>query len=185
MKKIGELHRENGSVGIGILIGVIMTGLMIWFSIWILDLNVLMYLQKEKIWEVLLILPTMLTAFIVHEFIHIGFFMLFGKGEARIKVSREKSVGAVIMHQTNEDVYYKRWEMIIILLAPLIILTVLFLFLYTIVAMPFLILANIVLNAMGSSVDLYVSLVLLTKRDSSVFVNFDASTVKMNMYKQA
>ncbi|WPS85514.1 DUF3267 domain-containing protein (plasmid) [Brevibacillus halotolerans] len=154
-----------------------------WLSILILRLDVLQYLQKDKIWEVLLIIPTMLLSFVIHEYIHVGFFHLFGKGEARIKVSREKSVGAIVIHQVNESIYYKRWEMIAILLSPLVLLTIVFLLMSTWISMPFLLFANILLNALGSSIDMYVSFVLLSKYHSKIKVNFDALTIKMNIYE--
>ena len=99
MIKIRELHRQNANLWIGGCIGLIVAVLVSIMSIKIIGLDILMYLQKEaKIVEILMILPTMLVIFIGHEFIHIGFYHVFGKGEAKIKVIREKSVGAIMMH---------------------------------------------------------------------------------------
>ncbi|MBP1308818.1 hypothetical protein JOD82_001838 [Paenibacillus sp. 1182] len=182
MQKIGEIHRGNTSIWCGVGIALTITVISLWLSIWTLDLNLSVYLQKDKIWEVLLVLPTMLIAFVIHECIHIAFFKLFGKGKARMKVSREKSVGAVVMHQVNEEVFYKRWEMITILLSPLILLSLFFFGLHLYISMPFLIVVNIVLNAIGSSVDVYASLKLLFKGHQKIVVNFDSSMIKMNVY---
>ncbi|AKA44373.1 metalloprotease family protein [Paenibacillus polymyxa] len=182
MQKIGEIHRGNANIWYGIGIGFVLTAVSLWLSIWALDLDISLYLQANKIWEVLLILPTMLLAFVIHECIHVVLFKLFGKGKARIKVSREKSVGAVVMHQVNEEVFYKRWEMIIILLSPLMLLSLFFYGLHLCITMPFLIVVNIVLNAIGSSVDVYASLILLCKGCPNIVVNFDSSMVKMNIY---
>ncbi|MFF2531620.1 DUF3267 domain-containing protein [Brevibacillus sp. NPDC058079] len=183
MNKIGEIHRGNASISTGIVVGGIGTFLVCWLSMILLGLDIPEYLQKDKIWEVLLIIPTMLLSFVIHEYIHVGFFLLFGRGKARIKVSREKSVGAVVIHQVNEKVYYKRWEMLVILLSPLVILTSGFLLMFPLISMPFLLFANIALNAMGSSIDMYVSFQLLTKHHSRVKINFDALTIKMNIYE--
>ena len=71
-------------------------------------------------------LPIIVIAtFIFHEYIHIFFFKVFSKGKANIRVTREKDLGAVIMYQENKEVLYSKYQSIIILVAPLIIITIL------------------------------------------------------------
>lgn len=182
MKKIDEVHRGNANILHGILIGLFVTAISIVLSLQLFDLDIVSYLTPDKIIEVLLIIPTMLAVFIIHEFIHVGFFIWFGKGEARIKVSRDRSVGAVVMHQTNEQVFYSKIEMIIILLSPLVIISLALWITGFFLSLPFLLCANIVLNVMGSSIDLYVVTRILKHR-SPVKINFHPHQIIMNIYR--
>lgn len=185
MTKISDIHRGNGNIYIGGLIGLVATILIGWISLYVLQLDILSYLDQDKLLEVLMILPTVMFIFVIHEYVHVGFFLLFGKGKAKIKVVREKSVGAVVMHQVNENVFYTRIQMVIILLAPLIVVTIALLIMHIFIPASFLIWTNIVLNALGSAIDLYVSYKLLTIQSKSIIVNFKADEVVMNIYKRA
>lgn len=182
MKKIDEIHRGNANILHGILIGLFVTTFSIVFSLQLFDLDVLAYLTPDKLVEVLLIIPTMIVVFIIHEFIHVGFFIWFGKEQARIKVSRDRSVGAVVMHQTNDKVFYSKTEMIVILLSPLVMISLALWIIGFFVYLPFLLCANIVLNVMGSSIDLYVVTRILKHR-SPIAINFHPSHIIMNIYK--
>lgn len=182
MKKITEIKRENANVRVGMFLGVLVTALIGGLSLWILQLNPATYLTPEKLPEIAWLVPSVLFIFVIHELIHVGFFLLFGEGKAKIKVKREKSLGAVVMHQVNEQVYYKRWQMVVILLSPLILLTIALLLLSLISPFIYLIFFNIVLNALGSSVDIYLSYQLLTKHDSKIRINFDKDDIQMNIH---
>ena len=74
--------------------------------------------------------------------------------------------------------------MLVILLAPLLLLTVMFILLSFVIPMPYLILTNIALNALGSSVDLYVSFLLIAKYRSDMKINFHPEKVILNVYEQ-
>lgn len=183
MRKIGEIHFGNANVWQAIMIGVISTCLFTWASLIFIDLDIISYLQKDKLMEVLLILPTMFVVFVIHELIHVGLFIWFGKGNAKIKIRREKSIKAVVIHQTNENVFYNRREKLIILLAPLLLLTTLLILLSLVAPMPFLLATNIALNALRSTTDLYVAFLLLSKYHSKVKINFHPSKMILNVYE--
>lgn len=132
-------------------------------------------------------LPFLVIAtFIFHEYIHIFFFKLFSKGKANIKVIREKDLGAVIMYQENKEVIYSKYQTILVLIAPLVIITIL--------SMPFidnsliglLIKANMYLNIMGSSVDCTLIFKLITTYKNDIKINYDYEKEKgviMNIKK--
>lgn len=182
MKKIAQIKREDSNIHFGIFLGTLVTAVIGTLSWWVLELNPSVYLTPEKLPEIGWLVPSVLIVFIIHEVIHVALFHLFGKGKARIKIRREKSLGAVVMHQVNEDVYYKRWQMLTILLTPLVSLTILLLLLSFFFPFSYLIFFNIVLNALGSSVDIYVSYQLLIKHDSNILINFDKDDIHMNIY---
>lgn len=132
-------------------------------------------------------LPLLVIAtFILHEYIHIFFFKLFSKGKANIKVIREKDLGAVIMYQENKDVSYSKYQTIMVLIAPLVLITI--------VSIPFmnnslvglLIKANMYLNIMGSSVDCTLIFKLLRKYKNNIKISYDYEKEKgviMNIKK--
>lgn len=170
---------------IAFTIGLFVTGCISWASWWIQDISLMEYLQKDKVWEVIGILPSMLLVLFIHECIHVFFFYLFGKGEAKVVPKRDKAIGAIIMHQTNPNVYYTRNQMLIILLSPLILLTIILLFLHFLLPIPFLLFINIVLNAIGSSTDLYVSYRLLKNHSSKMIVNLDQEENILYVYERS
>ncbi|MEK3955748.1 DUF3267 domain-containing protein [Psychrobacillus sp. FSL K6-1464] len=172
-KEIGVIQRENGKMSMALAIGVFITIVIWWVTASIQQVSFGSYLQPDKVIETIFIIPTMLFLLLVHEGIHVLFFLMYGKGKAKIEVKRERSVGAIIMHQVNPEVYYRRNEMLVILLAPLVIITGGLLMLDQIVMLPFLLMTNILLNSIGSSVDLYLSYQLLFRYKSQHFINFD------------
>jgi hypothetical protein len=87
------------------------------------------------------------------------------------------------MHQVNEEVFYSRIQMIIILLAPLVFLTILLAGLMFWIGLPYLFYVNILLNVLGSSVDLYLTFRLLLYT-SPIWVNFSADKLNMNIYQR-
>ncbi|RIP33103.1 DUF3267 domain-containing protein [Staphylococcus gallinarum] len=58
--------------------------------------------------------------YFLHELIHIAFFKLFSKGE---KPTYKLKLGLLSTHMPN--VHFKRWQYIIIMLAPLVVITLL------------------------------------------------------------
>lgn len=135
--------------------------------------------NKEKVFEIILIFPVVLFSLIIHELTHISMYILFGKGQAKIKVRIDKEYGALIMHQINEDVFYSRNQMVAILLTPLIVINVVLSILVNFINAPFLLFFNILLNTVGSSIDLYVSTLLILNYKSSAKVNFHPDKVEM------
>jgi hypothetical protein len=183
MKKIAEINRETAKPLHAWFIGVvatILTGIVLSF---IYPFSFMNYLERSHLIEILMTVPTILFVFLVHEWIHVFFFILFGKGKAKIKVKRERKIGAVIMHQVNEEVFYSRIQMIIILLAPLVFLTILLAGLMCWIGLPYLFYVNILLNVLGSSVDLYLTFRLLLYK-SPIWVNFSEDKLNMNIYQR-
>jgi hypothetical protein len=183
MRKIGELKRSNANIPLAILLGVVITAIFSFLSMQLFQFfHIFKYLKNEHIVEMFITLPVILFAFFIHECIHIVFFLVFGKGMAKIKVYRDRSVGAVIMHQVNPAVVYTRTQMIVILLSPLIVLTISFWLLSIFISTPYLFWVNTVLNALGSTIDIYVSILLLIKPYKNVHVNFEPDQMVMNVF---
>lgn len=183
--KIGTIHKDNSQFKTAVMLGIIVTAFIGWMSWSFQGVSYISYMDKNKIWEVLAILPSMLVILFLHEMIHVGFFHLFGKGKAKIVPKREKELGAIIMHQVNSDVFYTRNQMFVILLSPLVLLTFLLLLCHVFIPLPFLIFINIVLNSIGSSTDIYVSYRLLTRYSSQHMINFDSDDHIMNLYERS
>lgn len=184
MKKINEIHKKNANVKEAILLGLVMTVGISYLSLEVLQLNLITYMKPDKLIEVILLIPSVFIVFFIHELIHVFFFLLFGKGKAKIKISRERSIGAVVMHQINEEVFYTRMQMVIILVSPLVLLTVILLCLQVVLPFSYLLFFNILLNTLGSTVDIYVTYHLLFKYSSSILINFDKSAISMNIYEK-
>jgi hypothetical protein len=155
-----------------------------WVSWSFQGISYLDYIDKNKVWEIIGIIPSMLFVLFLHEMIHVFFFHLFGKGKAKIVPKREKELGAIIMHQVNTEVFYTRNQMLFILLSPLVLLTMLLLLSGLWIPLPFLLFINILLNSIGSSTDLYASYRLLFQYSSRHFVNFDSNEHILNIYER-
>lgn len=184
MNKIDEIHKKNSNLKQAVFLGVLVTLIIGYTSINLLKINIINYMTPDKLLEIVLLVPSVICVFIIHELIHVVFFLLFGKGKAKIKVSRERSVGAVIMHQVNEEVYYSRLQMVVILLSPIVFLTIILLGIHSVMPVTFLIFINIVLNALGSTVDIYITYQLIFKYKSSIYINFNPKTICMNIYNK-
>lgn len=182
MKKIAEINKEVVKpiyvwfIGIAI---TLLTGILLNF-IYPFSLD---YIQPSRIKEILLIIPTVFLVFLSHECIHILFFILFGQGKAKIEIKKERKMGAIIMHQVNEDVFYSKIQMVIILLAPFVFLTALLIGLMFWIKLPYLFYVNILLNTIGSSIDFYLTIKLLTY-PFHIWINFDADKLNMNIYEK-
>ena len=120
---------------------------------------------------------------VIHELIHIAVYKLFGKGQARISVEKEKKLGAIVVHQTNQDVFYTKPEMLAILLSPMVILTIVLTVIFKFTSYPFLIYINIALNLIGSSIDFYISMLLIKRYPKDILLNFNSEDITMNIYK--
>ena len=120
-----------------------------------------------------IILPIVVIAtFVFHEYIHIFFFKVFSNGKANIRVIREKDLGAVIMYQENKEVLYSKYQSIIILIAPLIIITILSIPFLNLSYIGLVIKVNMYLNIVGSSVDSTIIFRLL-KEKNNIKINYD------------
>lgn len=183
LQLVGSIHSRNSNKKVALSIGAVVTVLIGWISIALMNFSLSNYLQPQKLAEVLAILPTMIFVLFVHECIHVLFFRWFGRGKARMKVKRDKEIGAIVIHQINPEVFYRRNEMLVILLSPIALITVGIILLNAYVLFPFLLWVNILLNAIGSSTDLYVSFRLMKDYNSNHVINFDSSEHILNVYK--
>lgn len=101
----------------------------------------------------------MIITTVIHEYIHVIFFKLFGKGKAHIKIMRNKDIKGIVVLQQNKDVKYSLNQILIILLSPLIIITVISLLLSVIALdnINLIIGTNMWLNCIGSTTDVVLS----------------------------
>lgn len=183
LKKIDEISEEKSSPLHCAILGILLTIIIGLLVFYLKPFNIMEYLNnKEKIMEVILFLPIMFFIVFIHELIHIGLFILFGKGEAQIKISRNKKYGAIVVKQLNENVFYNKKEIILILLSPLVLLSIILFILMFVIDMPFLIYFNLLLNVLGSSIDFYISIYLLVKHNKNIKVNFDSQKTAMYIY---
>ena len=95
----------------------------------------------------------------IHEYIHVFFFKLFGNGQADIKIMRNKDVKGIIVFQQNKNVKYNLNQILIILLAPLIMITIMSIILSFIDSrdINLIIGTNMWLNCIGSTTDVVLS----------------------------
>lgn len=181
--QIGNIQSNNSNRAMAFFLGAVITCIIGGIALKIQDFSPINYLEPSKLVEVLVIVPTMLFILIIHEIIHVIFFLLYGKGKAKIDVKIDKEIGAVIMHQVNPEVFYRRNEMLVILLLPLILICVGLVVLDSYISFPFLLWVNILLNAIGSSTDIYISYRLLKDYSVNDLINFDSSEHILNVYK--
>lgn len=181
---IKKLSQDNASYPLAACILLLATLMVGGAASFVMDIPWSELSNSRTFWEIIWIPVGVVGFLVVHELIHIAFYLIFGKGEAKIKVSRERKVGAIVMHQTNDSVLYTRWQMVIILLSPLVLLTGVFLLLHLIIPAPFFWWANLVLNATGSSIDLYVVMVLASCGRGRYWVNLHPEKVQLQVYKR-
>lgn len=107
----------------------------------------------------LLVPLIMIITTIIHEYIHLLFFKLFGNGNADIKIIRNKDVKGIVVFQQNKNVKYNLNEILIILLSPLVIITIISIILSFIFSkdITLIIGVNMWLNCVGSTTDVVLS----------------------------
>lgn len=163
----------------------------IFFSTSFILLNVFLFNISEliinfKLENIIYFPLLMITTLVLHELIHIILFKLFGKGQAIIKIIRDKDLKSIIIKQENENLFYTKMQVIIILLTPLIVITVIS-FLVQVIPITnnfgLLIMLNNVLNALGSCIDVYCVFILITtKRVKKVNFSFTDNKPELNLY---
>lgn len=135
----------------------------------------------------IILLPVIVTTtLVIHELIHIFCFLAFGQGKAKIKVVRDKKIRAIIMYQYNKDVFYKKTQTIIIMLAPLILVSMVSMVLLRYFPESFNIKANMILNVIGSLIDCGIVVRLLVTVPNNIKINYDYKSeegVILNYYK--
>ncbi len=133
----------------------------------------------------LLTLPFfVITTLVIHEGIHILFFKLFGK-DADIKIIND-DFKSIYIYQSNKNVFYTRFQTIIILLAPLILISFVTFGILNFsnekLSVP--ISVNGVINAMGAMTDMVLSIKLLSYK-GKIFVNYEKDeNITLNIYKE-
>lgn len=184
MKLIDSIARDSKNVNMYVCytIGLLLTLFSIFILYMLQPIDLEIYLKVNKFIEVVFLPVTTLVTLFIHECIHILLFIVFGKGHAKIKVRRDEELKAIIIHQINDKVYYRKFEIIIILLSPLVILSILLYILMQYINLTFLIGITLILNVLGSTIDFYLSLMLLFKYNNKIIINFSSNEIKMNIY---
>lgn len=133
--------------------------------------------------QLVLVFLAYLVVFVVHELIHMIFFKIFSNNKAKLKLVKDKELNAFIVKQLNPNIYYSRFQTIVTLLAPLVLLNSFMLMLLVKIELPIVIYASILGNTLASCIDCYVSLRLLVNYDKNILVNYSVDKVNMNIYK--
>lgn len=181
MKKIDEISEENSSPLHCAILGICFTIALGFLVFTLKPFDAIQYLNNtDNVFEIISIIPIMLLLLVVHELIHVGLFILFGNGKAKIRVSINKKYRAIVVKQINKEVFYNKKETILILISPLLTLSIVLFLLMFVVNMPLLLCSNLIINALGSSIDLYISVKLLVKHDKDILVNYDSHKTMMN-----
>lgn len=113
------------------------------------------------------LLGLVLVTTIGHEWIHVLFFQWFGKGEAKTKVIRNRKLRALMVYQSNPNVVYTKNQTVWILLAPFLIITLVSLGLEWSMIDPWYVRTNMMINIIGSSLDL--ALIIKLYRDYPLY----------------
>lgn len=182
MERITSINRKKITPLDFLSAGVIILSCIIYTYIFLKDNSIESLLDLSIIFLPIIVTLTL----VIHEYIHVIFFKVFGKGKAKIKVIRDKNMKAIIMYQSNKDVFYNKTQTILILLSPLFIITAFSLLLLVFFNSNLLIRMNMILNILGSIIDFAVSMRLLIKLPKDIKINYsynNDSGVIMNCYK--
>lgn len=185
MNKIGEITKQTEKRIYFILIGFIFN---IFFAVLIHKITAIDIFEQINNLSLIEILPlpiVVLGTTVLHEYIHVLFFNLFSKGRAAVRPTWEKSLGAIVLRQTNPNVSYGKLSTVIILLSPLVVLTVASCILAALVEFKLLVFINCVLNSIGSSTDLYISTKLIFKYPNNIKIIHKTGELSgIEIYKQ-
>ncbi|MCC0672194.1 MULTISPECIES: DUF3267 domain-containing protein [unclassified Clostridioides] len=184
MNKISKISKENiGKLDIflGIIFNIlIVTGYILFndFEYLINNIN-----SKSLFYFITIVIGTV----IIHELIHILFFNFFSNGKAKIKIKYDKHIGSIVIYQSNEVILYNKIQTIIILLAPLVLITIISFFcIFYFKTISEILKINLVLNSMGSTGDFILSSKLFHNYISkNILINYSYSSQEgtiMNIY---
>lgn len=124
----------------------------------------------------------------IHEYIHVFFFKLFGNGQADIKIMRNKDVKGIIVFQQNKNVKYNLNQILIILLAPLVMITIISIILSFIASMNvnLIIGTNMWLNCIGSTTDVVLSFKRYKQGEGNTYFDYTQEEgIVMNVEKES
>lgn len=186
MKKLVTFNENNVSKKAVWFCGVISTIIISFLSWQImkllgLDFSLIQALKTLSPLDIIIYLLIALSAIVIHELIHAVLFILFGKGQAKIRIERNKKHGTIVVHQKNEKVFYSKLETIIILLAPCLIVNLLCLLSMFVLAKPLLLYVVLILNSLGSCIDIYLS-IIVSRFPSNCKINYGKDEICMNIY---
>lgn len=184
MTQIGKINNDTENKMLCALFGFVLTGILSIIIYKAYKLNILKEINLNNIIQIVLIPLVVTTTLIIHEIIHIIAFKYFGKGQARVRVRRNKEAGAIVIQQMNNELFYNKIETIVILLAPFIILTIASLIMLTYKPFQLAIYFNCILNSVGSSIDIYVALRLIFCFPNYIKIRYNnGEEVGMEIYK--
>lgn len=184
MIQVGKMNNDTENRFLCALWGVSITTLLSVLIYKLHEFNILATLNLNNMGQIISIPLVVVITLIIHEAIHIIAFKYFGHGQAKIRVRRDKRAGAIVIQQMNSELFYDKRATIAILLAPFVILTIVSVIMLMYIPYPLVIYINCVLNAVGSSIDMYVSLRLIFCFPNDVKIKYNnGEEVGMEIYK--
>jgi Protein of unknown function (DUF3267). len=184
MIQVGKMNNDTENRFLCGLWGVSITTLLSVLIYKIHEFDILSTINLSNLAEIISIPIVVIITLIVHEAIHISAFKLLGNGQAKIRVRRDKRAGAIVIQQMNSELFYDKKATIVILLAPFVILTIVSVIMLMYIPYPLVIYINCILNAIGSSIDMYVSLRLIFSFPKDVKIKYNnGEEVGMEIYK--
>lgn len=183
-KQIGKINSCTESKFLCFLLSVVITILSIVLFYKIHPFNFITAFDISTFEKIMLMLIIILTL-IIHEIIHILTFKYYGNGEAKVKIKIDKKSRAIVMQQINHNVSYSKQETMLVLLLPFLIITIISIILIIYMENPIIPYFNCILNAVGSSIDIFIALKLFFKFPKDISVKYgNENEVGMEIYKQ-
>lgn len=184
MIKIGEINNSTENKLYCMIFGVIINILVGTIIYSINRFDIFLYMTTDNLSQFILFPLVVVFTVVIHECIHIFTFKYFGRGQARIRIRRDKKLGAIVIQQTNSLVYYNKIETLFILLSPLVLITFLSVIFILYNKYPLMVYINCMMNSFGSSIDMYISLRLVMNFPKDIKIQYNnGEEVGMEIYK--
>lgn len=184
MTQIGKMNNDTENKFLCALWGVFITILLGAIILKVYKLDILSAVKIDNFRQIITLPIVVIITLAIHETIHILAFKCLGHGEARIRIRRDKRAGAIVIQQINDKLFYDKKSTIVILLSPFIIITIVTSILLAYLPYSLVIYVNCILNAVGSSIDMYVSLRLIFCFPKNIIIKYNnGEEVGMEIYK--
>lgn len=184
MTKIGEMNNKTESKLKCLLFGAFVNIILGYLVYAINPFDIERYINPSEAGKIFTLPIFVAITLILHEAIHVMFFKIFGKGQAKIRVKVEREMGAIAIQQMNPDVLYTKNETICMLLAPFVFITIISIPLLSISYFAPIIYLNCMLNSIGSSIDIYITLRLLMSFKGNLRIQYNnGNNTGMKIYK--
>lgn len=183
MQKIDEINKDTERKSCLVFVGLVVTLIFSFIIYLIYPFDVMKSINNLTFIKLGLFPLLVIFTIIIHELIHIFFFKLFSHGIAVIVPTWDKNLGAIVLKQTNQSIYYGKLQTLIILLSPLIIITFISVILTMVTSAKLIIFVNCILNIIGSSTDMYISIKLAFKYPNNIKVSHaNGKDIGMTIY---